>query len=181
MKTSVALATATLFLSSVSAFAGGDMMVGGAPMSPEKTIVQNASAAHNLTTLVTAVKAADLADTLSGAGPFTVFAPTNMAFKKLPDGTVTTLLEPENKAKLASVLTYHVVPGKLDAKDLMADVNKGGGKAMLKTVQGEELTVTARNGHVMIADASGHMAEVIIADVEQSNGVVHVINRVLLP
>ena len=121
-------------------------MVGGAPMFPSKNIIQNAVNSKDHTTLVAAVKAADLVDTLSGKGPFTVFAPTNDAFAKLPAGTVDTLLKPENKGQLTQVLTYHVVPGRITAKDLMAAVEKGGGKAMLKTVEGEELTVEVKDG-----------------------------------
>lgn len=163
------------------AFAANEPMVGGAPMYPNKTIVQNASTAKNLTTLVSAVKAAGLVDTLSGTGPFTVFAPTNAAFNKLPKSAVADLMKPENKDKLKSVLTYHVVAGKLDAKDLKADVKKGSGKAELKTVEGGTLTVTEDGGKLMVADAKGDKAEITKADVEQSNGVVHVINKVLMP
>ena len=122
------------------------VMVGGAPMFPSKNIIQNAVNSKDHTTLVAAVKAADLVDTLSGKGPFTVFAPTNDAFAKLPAGTVDTLLKPENKGQLTQVLTYHVVPGRITAKDLMAAVEKGGGKAMYKTVEGEELTVEVKDG-----------------------------------
>ena len=180
MKRIYTLAAATLFMSSASAFAA-EPMVGGAPMYPNKTIVENASTANNLTTLVAAVKAAGLVDTLSGKGPFTVFAPVNAAFSALPAGTVDTLLKPENKAALTKVLTYHVVPGKLDAKALDADVKKGNGKAMLKTVEGENLTVTEQGGKVMVTDAKGGTATVTQADVYQSNGVVHVIDKVLMP
>ncbi len=175
-----ALAGASLLVST-SALALGTKMVGGAPMYPNKTIVQNASQAHNLTTLVAAVKAAGLVDTLSGPGPFTVFAPTNAAFAKLPAGTVDTLLKPENKAKLTAVLTYHVVAGRLDAQELMGDIKDGGGKATLRTVQGEPLTMMAKGGHIILTDAKGGTAEVTTANVFQSNGVVHVINAVLLP
>ncbi len=180
----IALATALVaasVLSSGGASAVAPKMVGGAPMYPSKTIVENASKAHNLTTLVAAVKAAGLVDTLSGPGPFTVFAPTNAAFSALPAGTVDTLLKPENKAKLTSVLTYHVVSGKLDASDLMEDIKDGGGKATLRTVEGEPLTIVAKHGHVYLQDAKGGTAEVTTANVEQSNGVVHVIDHVLLP
>ncbi len=165
----------------VSARTMGVKMVGGAPMYPNQTIVQNASKARNLTTLVAAVKAAGLVDTLSGPGPFTVFAPTDAAFKLLPPGTVDTLVKPENKAHLTSILTYHVVSGKLDARDLMEDIRDGGGKATLKTVQGEPLTISSKSGHVYLTDAKGGMAEVTTANVEQSNGVVHVVNHVLMP
>lgn len=145
------------------------VMVGGAMMVPSKNIVENAAGSSDHTTLVAAVKAADLAGTLSGAGPFTVFAPTNAAFDKLPAGTVDGLLKPEKKADLTKVLTYHVVPGALKAADL-----KDGQK--LKTVQGEELTVSMKDGNVMINDA-----KVTIADVVSSNGVTHVIDAVVMP
>lgn len=164
-----------------AAFAAETPMVGGAPMYPTKTIVENASKAKDLTTLVAAVKAAGLVETLSGKGPFTVFAPTNAAFAKLPAGTVETLLKPENKAKLTAVLTYHVVPGDITAKTILADIKKGGGKATFKTVEGETLTATTKGGKVIITDAKGGHATVEIADVKQSNGVVHVIDAVLLP
>ena len=178
MNKSVAMATGVLMLSSVGALAVSVKRVGGAPMYPNKTIVQNASKAHNLTTLVAAVKAAGLVDTLSGPGPFTVFAPTDAAFKLLPPGTVGTLVKPENKAQLTSILTYHVVAGHLDAGELIKD---GDGKATLKTVEGEPLTISEKAGHVILTDAKGGTAEVTTADVEQSNGVVHVINHVLMP
>ncbi|AWU93812.1 fasciclin domain-containing protein [Azospirillum ramasamyi] len=163
------------------AHAAMEKTVGGAPMSPTKTIVENASQSKDHTTLVAAVKAAGLVDTLNGKGPFTVFAPTNEAFAALPAGTVDTLLKPENKGQLTKVLTYHVVPGKLAAKEIVADIKKGNGKAMLKTVEGMPLTFTQSGDAVMIADASGNTARVTIADVDQSNGVVHVIDKVLLP
>ncbi len=155
--------------------------VGGAAMYANKTIVQNASAATNLSTLVAAVKAADLVATLSGPGPFTVFAPTNAAFAKLPSGTVTTLLKPENKAKLASILTYHVVAGKITAQAALAAIKAGGGKATLKTVQGEALTARVTNGKIVLTDAKGGKSSVTTADVMQSNGVVHVVDTVLMP
>ena len=148
--------------------------VGGAPMYPSKNIVENAVNSKDHTTLVAAVKAAGLVETLSGPGPFTVFAPTNDAFAKLPKGTVEMLLKPENKATLTKILTYHVVPGKLNAADL-----KDGQK--LKTVEGEMLTVKASGGKVMITDAKGGSANVTIADVNQSNGVIHVVDTVLMP
>jgi uncharacterized surface protein with fasciclin (FAS1) repeats len=158
------------------------VMVGGAPMYPTKNIVENAVNSKDHTTLVAAVKAAGLVDTLESAGPFTVFAPTNEAFAKLPAGTVDMLLKPENKDKLTAVLTYHVVPGHLTAKDLAAKVDEMGGKAMLKTVQGEDLTVQRRGAsHLTITDAKGDVAQITIADVLQSNGVIHVINKVLIP
>ncbi len=155
--------------------------VGGAPMSPSKTIVENASASADHTTLVAAVKAAGLVETLSGPGPFTVFAPTNEAFAKLPAGTVDTLLKPESKDALTKVLTYHVVSGKMSAADLMAAIDAGGGKAMLKTVQGEELTAAKAGAGIDLTDAKGGKSMVTIADVNQSNGVVHVVDTVLMP
>lgn len=157
------------------------VMVGGAAMYPSKNIIENAVNSKDHTTLVAAVKAAGLVETLEGPGPFTVFAPTNSAFDKLPAGTVETLLKPENKAKLTSVLTYHVVPGKLDTKELMSMVKAGHGKATLKTVQGENLYVSMKGKKLMIADENGGTATVTVADVNQSNGVIHVINKVLLP
>jgi uncharacterized surface protein with fasciclin (FAS1) repeats len=156
--------------------------VGGAPMSPSKDIVDNAVNSKDHTTLVTAVKAAGLVDTLKGTGPFTVFAPTNAAFAKLPAGTVETLVKPESKAMLTGVLTYHVVPGKLSAADIAAEVNKGGGKAMVKTAQGGMLTVMDTGGDKLsITDAKGGKSMVTIADVNQKNGVIHVVDTVLLP
>jgi len=158
------------------------VMVGGAPMYPTKNIVENAVNSKDHTTLVAAVKAAGLVDTLESAGPFTVFAPTNEAFAKLPAGTVDTLLKPENKDKLTAVLTYHVVPGHLTAKDIAAKIDEMGGKAMLKTVQGEDLTFMRRGpSHLTVTDAKGDVAQITIADVLQSNGVIHVINKVLIP
>jgi len=150
------------------------VMVGGAPMYPSKNIVENAVNSKDHTTLVAAVKAAGLVDTLSSKGPFTVFAPTNAAFGKLPAGTVDTLVKPESKATLTKILTYHVVAGKLNAADL-TDGKK------LKTVEGEELTVKASGGKVMIVDAKGGSSTVTIPDVNQSNGVIHVVDTVLMP
>ncbi|WP_309646481.1 fasciclin domain-containing protein [Phenylobacterium sp.] len=157
------------------------VMVGGAAMYPSKNIVENAVNSKDHTTLVTAVKAAGLVDTLSSAGPFTVFAPTNAAFGKLPAGTVETLVKPESKATLTKVLTYHVVPGRLSGADLSAKVKAGGGKAMLKTVEGESLTVMAMGGGLVVHDAKGGTSKVTIADVNQSNGVIHVVDTVLMP
>jgi uncharacterized surface protein with fasciclin (FAS1) repeats len=157
------------------------VMVGGAAMYPSKTIVENAVNSRDHTTLVAAVKAAGLVDTLSGAGPFTVFAPTNDAFAALPAGTVETLLKPENKAMLQSVLTYHVVPGRLTASDLMAQIRAGGGMARLTTVQGGTLTARMQGNSVVLVDAKGGTATVTQADVMQSNGVIHVTNAVSLP
>lgn len=155
--------------------------VGGAQMSPTATIPENASKASNLTTLVAAVKAAGLVDTLSGAGPFTVFAPTNAAFDKLPAGTVDKLVQPDMKPQLTAILTYHVVPGTITAADLKAATMKNGGKAMLTTVEGKTLTVEDKMGKLVLIDQAGHTAGIEIADVAQSNGVVHVIDTVLLP
>jgi len=158
------------------------VMVGGAPMYPSKDIVDNAVNSKDHTTLVAAVKAAGLVDTLKSAGPFTVFAPTNAAFSKLPAGTVDTLLKPENKAKLTGVLTYHVVPGRLSAATLMKDIKEGGGSWKAKTVEGEELTFKSpAAGKITVTDAKGGTSSVTIADVMQSNGVIHVVDTVLLP
>lgn len=159
----------------------GPVTVGGAAMLPSKTIVENASAAPNLTTLVSAVTAAGLVETLSGAGPFTVFAPTNDAFAKLPAGTVEGLVKPAAKADLTKILTYHVVPGKMTAADLSAAITAGGGKAQLTTVQGAKLTATASGGTITLTDAKGGKSTVTQGDVMQSNGVVHVIDTVLMP
>ncbi len=156
--------------------------VGGAPMYPSKNIIQNAVNSKDHTTLVTAVKAAGLVDTLSGPGPFTVFAPTNEAFAKLPPGTVDSLLKPEAKGTLTKVLTYHVVAGRMTAVNLMKAVKDGEGEAKLKTVAGEDLIVKqAGPGKLTVTDAKGDVATVTIADVLQSNGVIHVIDTVLLP
>ena len=156
-------------------------MVGGAAMYPSKNIVQNAVNSKDHTTLVAAVKAAGLVPTLELSGPFTVFAPTNEAFAKLPAGTVDTLLKPENKAKLTSVLTYHVIAGRMTTKELREKVKEGGGMAELKTVEGEPLTVKENDGKLWLIDAKGDMAQITISDVMQSNGVIQVINTVLLP
>ena len=156
-------------------------MVGGAAMYPTKTIVDNAVNSKDHTTLVAAVKAAGLVDTLSGPGPFTVFAPTNEAFAKLPAGTVDTLLKPENKATLTSVLTYHVVAGKMTSKQIAAAIKAGHGSATLTTVQGEPLTATMKMGKLVLTDAKGGMSTVTIKDVMQSNGVIHVVDTVLMP
>jgi uncharacterized surface protein with fasciclin (FAS1) repeats len=157
------------------------VMVGGAPMYPSKNIIENAMQSKDHTTLVAAVKAAGLVQTLEGAGPFTVFAPTNEAFDKLPPGTVGKLLEPENKAMLAKVLTYHVVPGRITAAELMAWVKKGEGTAELKTVEGEPLWVTQSGDTLWIKDVKGATSRVTISNVMQSNGVIHVIDTVLMP
>lgn len=155
--------------------------VGGAPMYANKNIIQNAVNSKDHTTLVAAVKAAGLVDTLSGPGPFTVFAPTNAAFAKLPAATVPTLLKPENKGQLTSVLTYHVLPGKLSATALRAKIKAGNGRAMIKSVQGEELTFTQAGRRLQITDSKGGTSMITIADVNQSNGVIHVVDTVLLP
>jgi uncharacterized surface protein with fasciclin (FAS1) repeats len=159
----------------------GTKMVGGAAMYPTKDIVDNAVNSKDHTTLVAAVKAAGLVDTLKSAGPFTVFAPTNNAFSMLPTGTVDTLLKPENKTTLTTVLTYHVVPGRIDAAALSQQIKAGGGKAMLKTASGGTLTASMRGNDVLIVDAKGNGAVVTTADVYQSNGVIHVVDKVLLP
>ena len=156
-------------------------MVGGAAMYESKNIVENAVNSKDHTTLVAAVQAAGLVDTLASPGPFTVFAPTNAAFGKLPAGTVDTLLKPESKGTLTAVLTYHVVPGTLTAADLAANAQANGGKAMLTTVQGAKLTVWEKDGGWYITDAKGGTAQIGPADVLQSNGVIHVIDGVLLP
>lgn len=156
-------------------------MVGGAAMYPTKTIVENAVNSKDHTTLVAAVQAAGLVDALSGTGPFTVFAPTNAAFAKLPAGTVETLVKPENKSTLTSILTYHVVPGKVAAGQLIEMIQQGGGKAELKTLNGGMLTARVEGGKVVLTDASGGKATVTQADVFQSNGVIHVTDTVSLP
>jgi uncharacterized surface protein with fasciclin (FAS1) repeats len=157
------------------------VMVGGAPMYPTKNIVENAVNSKDHTTLVAAVKAAGLVETLSSKGPFTVFAPTNAAFDKLPAGTVGTLVKPENKAMLTSILTYHVVPGRISGKDLMTWIKKNDGKYMAKTVQGEELTFWMKGQKLYVTYAKNNSAQITIADVNQSNGVIHVIDTVLMP
>ena len=157
------------------------VMVGGAPMYPSKNIVENAVNSKDHTTLVAAVKAAGLVETLQSKGPFTVFAPTNAAFEKLPAGTVETLVMPENKETLTKILTYHVVPGRISSKDLMAWIKKNGGKYMAKTVQGEELTFWMKGMNLYVKDTKGNSAKITTADVNQSNGVIHVIDTVLMP
>ncbi len=164
-----------------SAQSEATVMVGGAEMYPSKNIIENAVNSRDHTTLVAAVKAAGLVETLSGAGPFTVFAPTNAAFDRLPAGTVQTLLRPENKTMLQTVLTYHVVPGRIAAADLMRLISNGGGQARLQTVQGGILTARMSGGNVVLTDAKGGMATVTQANVFQSNGVIHVTNAVSLP
>ena len=178
-KTSAVVIAAALSVASLAASA--QVMVGGAPMLATKDIIDNAVNSKDHTTLVAAVKAAGLVETLKGAGPFTVFAPTNAAFAALPAGTVDGLLKPESKAALTKVLTYHVVAGKMDAAALTKAIMAGGGKAMLKTVSGGTLTAMATGGKVNVMDESGGTATVTIADVVQSNGVIHVVDKVLLP
>jgi uncharacterized surface protein with fasciclin (FAS1) repeats len=175
------LTLTTSLLLTFAAVAGKNPMVGGQPMYETKNIVANAVNSADHTTLVAAVKAAGLVETLQGPGPFTVFAPTNDAFKKLPAGTVDSLLKPESKAELTKVLTYHVVAGKLSAKDLKKMVRGNGGMAQLKTVSGGTLTALWKDGKLGLKDEKGGMSWVTIADVVQSNGVIHVIDTVVLP
>lgn len=177
----VAALTTTSFAQDAKMTNEKTVTVGGAPMYPSKNIVENAVNSKDHTTLVAAVSAAGLVETLQGNGPFTVFAPTNAAFEKLPAGTVETLVKPENKATLTSILTYHVVPGKLNAKDLQTWIKKGNGMAELKTVQGGKLWVMEKDGNIWIKDEKGGTAKVTIADVNQSNGVIHVIDTVVMP
>jgi uncharacterized surface protein with fasciclin (FAS1) repeats len=177
---SLALAAALTGGAASAAYAA-DPMVGGAPMMASKTIVENASQAKNLTTLVAAVKAAGLVETLSGPGPFTVFAPTNAAFEKLPKATVEKLMQPDMKADLAKILTYHVFAGKIDAAEIEKGIKAGGGSFNMKTVEGGPLTARMEGDKVELIDAKGGGAIVEIADVYQSNGVVHVIDSVLMP
>ena len=177
-----ALAAALLVaVGGLSPVAAKTVMVGGAPMYPTKNIVENAVNSKDHTTLVAAVKQAGLVDTLQGPGPFTVFAPTNAAFAKLPAGTVDTLMKPESKDTLTSVLTYHVVPGRMTSADIASAIKAGGGKATLTTVQGEPLTATMKMGKLVLTDAKGGMSTVTIKDVMQSNGVIHVVDTVLRP
>jgi uncharacterized surface protein with fasciclin (FAS1) repeats len=175
---SIALA---FLVAAASTDALAQVTVGGAPMYASKDIVDNAVNSKDHTTLVAAVKAAGLVETLKGPGPYTVFAPTNAAFAALPAGTVDTLLKAENKPMLTKVLTYHVVPGRMDAAMLKQQIGAGGGKAMLKTAAGGTLTATASGSGINVTDEGGHVAMVTIADVTQSNGVIHVVDKVLLP
>ena len=163
------------------AFAVDPVTVGGAPMYAEKNIVENAVNSKDHTTLVAAVKAAGLVETLSGPGPFTVFAPVNAAFEALPAGTVDTLLKPESKDMLTHVLTYHVVAGKMSGADLMMKAKEMGGKVNLETVSGDTLTAELNSDKLVIFDEAGNAAMVTIADVNQSNGVIHVVDKVLMP
>lgn len=182
MKTFKRLTAAFAFaiIATTTAFAQKPVTVGGAPMYANKNIVENAMNSKDHTTLVAAVKAAGLVETLKGKGPFTVFAPTNAAFDKLPKGTVDKLLMPENKAMLQGVLTYHVVAGKWSAEDIMKAIKKGGGKYEAKTVQGGTLTFMMNGSELWVMDEKGGKAKVTIADVNQSNGVIHVIDTVLM-
>ncbi len=173
--------TMAVTMAAAAAAAVAQVMVGGAPMLATKDIIDNAVNSKDHTTLVAAVKAAGLVETLKGPGPFTVFAPTNAAFAALPAGTVDTLLKPENKGKLTTILTYHVVPGKLDASALGGQIMDGKGMATLKTVAGGTLTAKASGGKIMVGDENGGWATVSTADVYQSNGVIHVVDKVLLP
>ncbi len=179
-KSMITAAAAALALSAAG-LAQAQPVVGGAPMYPSKTIVENASQAANLTTLVAAVKAAGLVDTLSGKGPFTVFAPTNAAFDKLPPGTVTGLLNQPDHASLKKILTYHVAQGVWDSKTIMKAIKDGGGKATITTVEGEPLIASMSDGKLILTDAHNGNAFVVTGDVYQSNGVVHVIDTVLQP
>lgn len=155
--------------------------VGGAPMYPSKDIIDNAVNSKDHTTLVAAVKAAGLVETLKGKGPFTVFAPTNEAFNKLPPGTIDNLVKPENKTTLTKILTYHVVAGRLDSKELMKWIKKGKGTVTLTTVEGSKLWVMEKDGKLWLKDEKGNIAEITISDVYQSNGVIHVIDTVIMP
>ncbi len=177
----VAAAGLTVAPASAKMMSSKTVMVGGAPMYPTKNIIENAVNSKDHTTLVAAVKAAGLVDTLSGPGPFTVFAPTNAAFDKLPAGTVGTLVKPENKDTLTKILTYHVVSGSMDSKAIAAAIKAGHGKATLTTVQGEPLTAMMKGGKLVLTDAKGGMSTVTIANVYQSNGVIHVVDTVLMP
>ena len=178
---SALLALTLLTAPAAMAPAFAQVMVGGAPMYANKDIVDNAVNSKDHTTLVAAVKAAGLVDTLKSKGPFTVFAPVNDAFAALPPGTVDTLLKPENKAMLVKVLTFHVVPGTHDAAGIAAAIKAGKGTAHMKTVEGEQLTFTMIGNILTISDSKGTMSHVTIADVRQSNGVIHVVDKVLLP
>jgi uncharacterized surface protein with fasciclin (FAS1) repeats len=182
MKTKLLSAAAVVALAvGGGAIAAGEPMVGGAPMYANRNIIQNAVNSKDHTTLVAAVKAGGLVETLQGTGPFTVFAPTNAAFATLPAGTVETLLKPENKNTLGKILTYHVVPGRLDSRMLDQQIATGGGKAVLKTVQGEPLIVQGTGKNLMVTDEKGVTAHITIADVYQSNGVIQVVDKVLMP
>jgi uncharacterized surface protein with fasciclin (FAS1) repeats len=177
-----ALSLSIVLCAAAPAFAESTVMVGGQSMLPSKDIIDNAVNSADHTTLVAAVKAAGLVDTLKGKGPFTVFAPTNAAFGKLPAGTVDTLVKPENKAALTKVLTYHVVPGRHDFSSLQSDIKKGNGKAQLSTASGGKLTFAMNGMHnIQVWDESGKAANIGTYDVYQSNGVIHVVDTVLMP
>ena len=174
------LATAALAAVTGAPLAAKNPMVGGAAMYPNRTIVANAVNSKDHTTLVAAVKAAGLVETLSSKGPFTVFAPTNAAFARLPAGTVETLVKPENKATLTNILTYHVVPGRITAGQIASLAARHKGTATLKTVEGEDLTFEAKDGALWVWDSKGDAAKITIKNVMQSNGVIHVIDTVLM-
>lgn len=183
MKTSKILSAALIaftMMAGTAAFAQKTKMVGGAEMYPTKNIVENAMNSKDHTTLVAAVKAAGLVETLKGKGPFTVFAPTNAAFDKLPKGTVETLVKPENKKMLQGILTYHVIAGKWNASDITAAIKKGKGRAEVTTVQGGKLTIMMDGKDVVLMDEKGGKSKVTISDVNQSNGVIHVVDTVLM-
>jgi uncharacterized surface protein with fasciclin (FAS1) repeats len=182
MKSLIRLGVAAIALATVATPAlAKNPMVGGAAMYPTKNIIQNAVNSKDHTTLVAAVKAAGLVDALSGPGPFTVFAPTNAAFDKLPPGTVGELVKPENKATLTSILTYHVVAGRFTGANIAAKIKAGGGKATLTTLSGGTLTASMKGKWLVLTDAKGGMSHVTIGNVIQSNGVIHVIDTVLMP
>jgi uncharacterized surface protein with fasciclin (FAS1) repeats len=178
---SLAIAASIFFAASDVSAQGKTPMVGGAAMYPTKNIVENAVNSKDHTTLVAAVKAAGLVETLQSAGPFTVFAPTNAAFNKLPKGTVETLLKPENKGTLTTVLTYHVVPGKINSKALLQMIKKNGGSYTATTVQGGKITFMRKGNTIILQDEKGGTSKVTIADVNQSNGVIHVVDSVVMP
>ncbi len=182
MKNKIAVLSLLVVMAVAAAMARSkNPMVGGQEMYPTKDIIDNAVNSADHTTLVAAVKAAGLVDTLKGAGPFTVFAPTNEAFAKLPAGTVDNLLQPENKGTLTKVLTYHIVPGRLSASDLREQIMAGNGQAMLKTVSGGTLIATLRGKNIVLKDEKGDVSTITIPNVFQSNGVIHVVDTVLLP
>ncbi len=176
-----AMLTMVLGFAGLAANAQKDPMVGGAAMYPTKNIVENAMNSKDHTTLVAAVKAAGLVETLEGPGPFTVFAPTNEAFYKLPAGTVDTLVKPENKVTLTKILTYHVVAGKITSKELAKMIKEGGGKTTFKTIEGGTLTASLSGRKLVLTDEKGGMTPVTISDVYQSNGIIHVVDTVLMP
>ena len=181
MKTQKKLLIVLALAIGLTTFAQKTPMVGGAPMYPTKNIIENALNSKDHTTLVAAVKAAGLVETLEGKGPFTVFAPTNEAFNKLPKGTVEMLLKPENLKTLQKILTYHVVAGSMSSSDIAKAIKKGNGKATLKTVSGGVLVASMKGKDLMLTDENGKMAKVTIANVLQSNGVIHVIDAVVTP